>query len=189
MNFQRLFGIVEPVEEALALLFLGDAQMEFQHHGSVAHEMPLEGADILEALLPDIFRDQPRRQFLLGENFRMHAHDQAFLVMRAVENPDPPARRHALRHAPEEIVIEFLGGRRLEGMHLAAHRIHAVEHVLDDAALAGCVHALQDHQHRPFVLRVKPLLQIGEMLGVLGDDLLGFVLADLEPAGIGRVET
>ena len=108
--------------------------------------------------------------------------------MRAVENPDAAARWHALCHPPEEVVIEFLGGRRLEGMHLAAHRIETVEHVLDDAALARCIHALQDDQHRPFVLRVEPLVQIDKMLGVAGHDLLGFVLADLEPAGIGGVK-
>jgi hypothetical protein len=73
-------------------------------------------------------------------------------------------------------------------MHLATHRVHAIQHMLDDAAFAGRVHALQDHQHRPLVLCVKPLLQAGEMLGVLGYDLLGFVLVDLEAAGIGRVE-
>ena len=125
--------------------------------------------------------------FCFAENFRMYAHDQAFLVMRAVENADPPALGHALGHAPEKIVIELVRRRRLEGVHVAAHRIDAVEDVLDDAVLAGCVHALQDQEHRPSVLGVKPLLQIGEMLGMLGDDFLGLLLADREPAGIGWI--
>ncbi len=108
--------------------------------------------------------------------------------MRAVENPDAPARRDALRHAPQERVVELIGGRCLEGMHLAADRVHAVQHMLDDAAFARRIHALQDHQHGPLVLRVEPLLQPGEILRPFRDLLLAFLLADLEPAGVARIE-
>ena len=66
--------------------------------------------------------------------------------------PMRPRAGSRLRGAPEEIVVELLGARRLEGMHLAALRIDARHHVLDDAVLAGRIHRLEDHQHRPAVL-------------------------------------
>ena len=90
--------------------------------------------------------------------------------------------------APEEIVVELVRARRLERMHLAALRIDAGHHVLDDAVLAGGVHALQHDQHRPLVVRVEPLLQFGEPLDVVGQHRLGFVLVEIETAGVGGVE-
>ena len=99
-----------------------------------------------------------------------------------------PRGGSALRHAPEKIVIELLVGRRLEGMDSQPIGFTPYKHVLDDAAFARRVHALQDHQHRPFVLRVKPLLQIGEMLGAIGEHLPGLVLVEAEAAGIRRID-
>ena len=75
------------------------------------------------------------------EYSRMHAHHQHLLVVRAIEDADAAARRQAHGGAPQEIVIELLGARRLERMHLAALRIEPAHHVLDDAVLAGGVHA------------------------------------------------
>ena len=43
--------------------------------------------------------------------------------------------------APEEVVVELLRARRLEGVHVAALGIDARHHVLDGAVLAGRVHA------------------------------------------------
>ena len=48
------------------------------------------------------------RQVLARQDFRMHAHHQHFLVVRAVEDADAPALGQRLGDAPEEIVIEFL---------------------------------------------------------------------------------
>jgi len=59
-------------------------------------------------------------------------------------------------------VIELLGGRRFEGIHLAALRVHAGHHVLDGAILAGGIHGLKNQQQRPFILRIEPPLQLGE---------------------------
>ena len=60
--------------------------------------------------------------------------------------------------------------------------------MLDDAVLAGRVHGLDDHQHRPAVLRVEPLLQLGQPLDAFAEHFLGFVLVEVEAAGIGRID-
>ena len=127
-------------------------------------EVALEGADVLEALVPDLLGDQLRRQLLLGEELRVHAHDQRLLVVAAVEDADAAALGQALHAAPEVVVVEILAGRRLEGVDLAALRVDAGHDVLDRAVLAGRVHRLEDQQHRPAVLRVEHVLQLGERL-------------------------
>src|SRR6476660_3212752 len=63
-------------------------------------------------------------------------------------------------------------------MDLAALRIDAVEYRLDRAVLAGRIHALQDQQHRPAVLRVKLFLKILQAFSVGIEDLFGLVLVD-----------
>ena len=56
------------------------------------------------------------------------------------------AARQSHRCPPEEIVIELLVRRNLEGVDLAALGVQAEEDMLDRAVLAGGVHALQDHE-------------------------------------------
>jgi hypothetical protein len=51
--------------------------------------------------------------------------------------------------------------------------------VLDGAVLAGRVHALQDKQHRPAILRVKPFLKVPQAFAVGIEDLLGLVLVEI----------
>ena len=123
-----------------------------------------------------------------ARHLRVHAHHQHLLVVRAVEDADAAALGQRLGDAPEEIVIELLGARRLEGMHLAALRIDAGHHVLDRAVLAGRVHRLEHGEHRPAVLRVELLLQRGEPLDAVGEHRLGVGLLDVEPAGVGRID-
>ena len=61
-------------------------------------------------------------------------------------------------------MVEILAARRLERVDLAALRVDAGHDVLDRAVLAGRVHRLEDGQHRPAVLRVEHVLQLGERL-------------------------
>ena len=88
----------------------------------------------------------------------MHAHDEGFLVVTAVEDADVAAVGEALHATPQIIVIEVLGGRRLEGKDLATLRIDAGHDVLDGAVLPGGVHGLKDEQQRPLVVCVKFVL-------------------------------
>ena len=92
--------------------------------------------------------------------------------------PMRPRSRQRDHAAPHEIVVEFLGRRLLERGDLAALRIDALEHALDRAVLAGGVHALEDQQQRPAVLRVELFLEIVQPLAVGLDDLLALVLVE-----------
>ena len=123
------------------------------------------------------------------QHFRMHAHHQHLLVMGAVEDADMSALRQPLGGAPEEIMCEFLVARRLERMDLAALRIDGAHHVLDDAVLAGRVHALQHDQHRPAAVRVEPLLQFTQPLDVLRQHRLAALLVMSDAAGVGGVDS
>jgi hypothetical protein len=75
-------------------------------------------------------------------------------------------------------VIELFRRRRLERVDLAALRVDAGHHVIDDAVLAGRIHALKDHQHGPAILGPQALLQLGKPRRAAGEQLLGLVLVD-----------
>ena len=121
-------------------------------------------------MVPQPLAQQLPRQVLPLEQLGVHANHEHLLVVAAVEDADVAARRQGAVGAPKEVVCQFLGSRRLEAGHLHALRVHARHHVLDGAVLAGGVHRLEHAQHRPFVLRVEPLLQCGEPMHVAGDD-------------------
>ena len=72
-------------------------------------------------------------------------------------------------------------------MHLAALRVDAAHHVLDDAVFAGGVHRLQHDQHRPAVVRVEPLLQFGEAFDAVSQHRLRFFLVDRQTAAFGGI--
>src|SRR3954451_11847285 len=86
--FRRL---LQPGQEALALLLFGDVEEELQDDCAVAREIALEGGDVLEALLPDVLGDEPWRQLLGFEDLGMDARDQAFLVVGTVEDANAAA--------------------------------------------------------------------------------------------------
>ncbi len=50
--------LIDAVEKALALFVLRDVEEELQDQRAVARQMPLEGADVVETLLPDILADE-----------------------------------------------------------------------------------------------------------------------------------
>ena len=106
-------------------------------------------------------------QALAAKDLRMHADDQHFLVIGAVEDADPSALRQVARGAPQKIVLQFRRAGMLEAEDLAALRIDARHHVLDRAVLAGRVHRLKDQQHGIAVGGVEQLLlraQMGNMV-------------------------
>jgi hypothetical protein len=185
-NFQFFSGF-SPLEEAALLLLLRDVQEELQDHESLAREVALEGPDVLEAVVPDSLADERPRQLLAREDRGVHAHHQHFFVIGAVEDADPPALGQRPGRAPQEVVVELLRGRRLEGEHLAALRVDARHHVLDRPVLAGGVHRLEDQEHAPLVLRVEPVLQLGQELDASPEVLDGLLLR-LDPARVVRVE-
>src|SRR6185437_4689040 len=104
----------------------------------------------------------------------------AFFIIGAIEDADAAAFRQRNRAAPHEIMVKFTGRRLLERGDLAALRIDAVENTFNRAVLAGRVHALEDQQHRPAILRVKLLLKIVQALAVGVENL--FALGLVQPA-------
>ena len=93
VEFPALGGLVEPREQPPALLVLGDVQEELEHDGAVAGEVTLEGADVLEAFLPDVLADEGLGDALARQDLGMHAHHQHLLVVGAVEDADVAAGR------------------------------------------------------------------------------------------------
>jgi len=184
-----LLGLVEPAQETLLLLRLRDVQEELPDQHAVACQVALEAADVAVALLPDPVRDQPWRQLLMREDLGVHAHHEHLLVVRAVEDADTPALGQGAIAAPQVIVIQLLVRGHLERVDLAALRIDARHHVIDGAVLARGVHRLDDDQHRPAILGVEHLLELGEPLDVLGEMRARGVLAlRLERSGVARID-
>src|SRR5439155_20716013 len=90
-EFPVLLGIVDAREKALALLLLRDVKKELEHARAVAVQVALEVRDRLVALLPRVVFAAPAWDAFAAQDLRVHAHDQDFLVVRAVEDADAPA--------------------------------------------------------------------------------------------------
>src|SRR4030095_15895454 len=92
--------VVQPQQEAPPLLRARDVQEEFSDGDAVPSQVLLEIPDLRESLLPDAVVNQFRREPLLLQDLRVHADDQRFLVVAAVEDADAAALGQALRAAP-----------------------------------------------------------------------------------------
>ena len=106
----------------------------------------------------------------------MDPDDQHLFVVRAVENADAAALGQAFHVAPQIVVVQFFRGGSLEGINLAALRIHAGHHVLDDAVFSGRIHGLKNQQQAPAVLGVELVLQLGHAGDALGQQFFGTLL-------------
>ena len=157
-----LLGVVDPLEEPPLLLLARDVQEELPDDDPVVAEVALVAPDVPVTVLPDVLRHELRGELGVSEEFGVHLHDEHVLVVGAVEDADASALGQLLVAAPEEVVVELLARRDLEGRHLAALRIDAGHHVLDRSVLPGRVHRLEDEEDRPAVLRVEPVLQLRE---------------------------
>src|SRR5438067_12225951 len=101
-------------------------EKELQNMGSVFCQMFLPVADLSESFFPDIFVILDRlRQRLALQDFRVHAYDENFLVMRAVKNSYTPAFRCRFLRTPQVIVVHFFGRGLFERDDLAALRIYS----------------------------------------------------------------
>jgi hypothetical protein len=88
--------------------------------------------------------------------------------------------------APQVIVFELFRAWSFEGMNIAALRVHAGHDVLNHTIFAGGVHALEDDQQRPTILRVELFLQVAEEAGAVGDNFFSVVFV-LYAAGVFRI--
>src|SRR5262245_45090585 len=187
-----LLRILEPLEEALLLLLLRYVEEELADDDSVTSQIFLEVANVLVALLPNVLGDQLGGELLPRQQLVVNADDERLLIVAAVEDADAPALRQRLHRAPQEVMIELFVGRRLERVDLTALRVDAGQDVLDRAVLARRIHGLKDEQHRPAVLGVEHVLQLGERLDARGERFLGARLVlgaeSQRLAGIDAVE-
>jgi len=167
-----LVRCVDARSETLRLLVLGQVKEDLHDLGAVAVQVLLEVADRLESLRPDgLVVDEVIGQSVTVQDLWVHASDQHVFVVGAVEDADPSAFGQAAGGAPEEVVLELLGGGLLETEHLTALRVHPGHDVADRAVLAGGVHALEDDQQGAVVGCVVQSLQRAE-LGDVGSQAL-----------------
>ncbi len=146
-----LAGLAQPLLEAFLLLGFGDVQEELDDGHAATGQQALEGVDVVVAALPHRARHQ-----------LFDADDQHVLVVRAVEEADHAQRRRMLVNAPQEVVVEFFGGRHFEGSYLDALRVDAAHDVANGAVLAAGVHRLQDDQQGVLVLGVEHFLKLAQ---------------------------
>ena len=101
------------------------------------------------------------------------------LVVAAVENRDAAIAGTMLVNAPQAIVAEFFGVRRLEGNHIDALRIEVREHMPGEAVLATGIHGLDDDQQLVPVGREKQVLEHLELLAQFLEDVEVVFLGEL----------
>src|SRR4029077_4189765 len=106
-EFPVLVRVIEPLQKTLLLLPFGNVKEEFHHNRSVAKQVTLERADVLESLFPDAFRDAFRGELWSREKFRMHPYYQRLLIAAAIENADPAALGQLFNTTPQVIVIQM----------------------------------------------------------------------------------
>jgi hypothetical protein len=105
-------GWSNALEEPLGLLPPGQVEHDLDHVDAVAGQVLLPAVDVPVALAPDVAFPRCLGQALRRQQVRMYPDDQHFLVVRPVEDADPPPGGQRGLVAPEEIVLE-LGRRRL----------------------------------------------------------------------------
>jgi hypothetical protein len=71
-NFHRLSGCAAASGTAAAAR-LRDVEEDLADDGAVARQVALDGADVLEAVAPDVSASRRRRQLPLLEHLRVHA--------------------------------------------------------------------------------------------------------------------
>ena len=88
----------------------------------------------------------------------MDAKNQYVLVVRTVEDANPPAFGQTTRRTPEKVMFDFLGARLFETVNLAALGIHPGHNMADGPVFAGGVHSLENQQQRVAVGGIVQLL-------------------------------
>ncbi len=115
----------------------------------------------------------------------MHLHDQHFLVVAAVEDRDAAALRQQQRSTPHKVMFQLVLAGSLERMHLDANGVHPRKNALQSPVLARRIHRLKNHQQPIAVVGVHHALQVVELVGVVGQDVLIIVLVFIEVVNLG----
>src|SRR5262249_12036145 len=121
-----LAGIVQALQEALALLALRNVQKKFDGPRAVPMQMLFQVRNRTIAVLPEILvLSQLFRQSLGLQDLGVNPNDQNLFVIRTVEDTDAAALGQAQCGAPEEVMFQFFGAGMLKAEDLAALRVHA----------------------------------------------------------------
>ena len=114
-----LVRLLDAGQEALPLFVLREVEEELEDPCAISMEMLLELHDGAISIPPDgPLVDQLGREVLASKDLRMHTDDEHLLVVRTVEDPDPPALWKPGCRAPEKVMLEFLGARLFEAEDL-----------------------------------------------------------------------
>ena len=126
MNFQLLSGSLTRSRNRLCCSFCDTLRKNFRIDAAVARPVLLGVVDRLEPLLPEIVEVLRARAAAAGRRgTRVHAHRRAPPRSGCGSRCRCGRARAGSLDAPQEVVIELLGVRRLERVDLAALRVHA----------------------------------------------------------------
>ncbi len=73
-------------------------------------------------------------------------------------------------------MIKLFGRGLLEAEDLASLWVHSRHDMLDGAVLPSSIHCLKNHQDRPGIRGIEPILRVGKFRNILGKRLLGIFL-------------
>ena len=152
---------------------------------AVVDQVALPVVDLPIPAVADVAFRCRRGQSLRGEQVLMHPDDEHLLVVGPVEDADPAPPGQGALVTPEEVVVQFFGGRLLEGTDGDRLRVDTAHHVLDGAVLARGVQSLEDQQHAEGVLGGEPVLVLGEKPYAFGEQCGG--LRPRHLAGVARM--
>src|SRR6185369_8278670 len=121
-------------------------QKELANNSSIAGEISLNAANVLESIFPNVVGNQFGRELLLCKQRRVYTYDERFFVVTAIKNTYPSSLRQALCTTPKEIMVQVFTCWSLERIDLAALRIDTREYMLNRTVFAGRIHRLKNKQ-------------------------------------------
>jgi len=137
---------VDPLQEALPLLLLGQVQEDLDDGEPVVDQIALPVVDLPVATAPDVLAGgvvARRRQSLPSQGLGVDPDDEHLLVVRPVEDPDLAPGGQGTGVAPQVVVAELRRRRDLETADAHTLRVHPAHDVPDRPVLAACVQRLQ----------------------------------------------
>src|SRR5688572_9975267 len=162
--------------ETHLLLVARDVQHELEQQHTVLGQHVLEVVDLVVAGRPDLLRHEA-----------IYARHEDILVVRSVEDPDHPLRRHLAVDAPEEVVTQLQLRGLLEAGDGAPLWVHRGQHLADRAVLTGGVTALEHDEQRAAPVGPEDALELRDARRLLCTETLELLLAPAVagPAGVG----
>src|SRR5947209_2498054 len=122
-------------QQASFLLVVAHMQVELQNNHVILSQQALKVVNGGVAATPGFWWYQV-----------MHAHDQHFLVVGAVENANDTSAWSDTVHTPEEVMVHFPRCRDFKRTYPASLRIDSGEDLVNRISLATAIHPLQHNE-------------------------------------------